>query len=154
MSTGSGVPPGAAGSAGDAKRRPGPSASGGRSARGQPGVQHLDLPAEHHADQVAAGTVVLVTGQATASDVDTMEMRSLQKGDAVFAGEIVSAGPNTYVNLKFSDGGLVLVRPNSRFQIVEGTIAQIREGTTTPHTEPSIPVPVSGPVPVASVRWR
>lgn len=31
-----------------------------------------------------------------------------------------------------------------------GTIAQIREGTTTPHTEPSIPVPVSGPVPVAS----
>lgn len=70
-------------------------------------------------DATPAGTVVLVTGQASASNLETMAMRSLQKGDSVFAGEIVSAGPNTYVNLKFSDGGLVLVRPNSRFQIEE-----------------------------------
>ena len=64
-----------------------------------------------------AGEVILLTGEAQASSPDTLELRLLQKGDPVHGGEIISAGPNTYVNLKFSDGSFVLLRPNSRFEI-------------------------------------
>ena len=31
----------------------------------------------------------------------------------------ISTGPNSYLNIKFTDGGRVLLRPNSRFQIEE-----------------------------------
>ncbi len=64
-----------------------------------------------------AGRVVLVTGQASASTVNSLEMRPLAKDDAVYSGEIVNSGPNSYVNLKFNDGGFTLLRPNSRFLI-------------------------------------
>lgn len=69
------------------------------------------------AASAAAGEVTLMTGQASASSATTLAMRALQKGDPVYAGEIIASGPNTYVNMKFSDGGLVLLRPNSRFVI-------------------------------------
>ncbi|MEQ1440423.1 FecR family protein [Fontimonas sp. SYSU GA230001] len=92
----------------------------------------------HAAEPVPAGTVVLMTGAATASSVETMAMRALKKGDPVYAGDIVSAGPNTYVNLKFSDGGLVLVRPNSRFQIEAFSFA------AETGTRPDAPTPATG----------
>jgi hypothetical protein len=64
-----------------------------------------------------AGRVVLATGQASASALDSLEMRLLAVDDAVYSGEVVSSGPNSYVNLKFNDGGFTLLRPNSRFLI-------------------------------------
>jgi hypothetical protein len=68
--------------------------------------------------QTPAGSVTMLTGRATASDADG-RIRALIKGGVVYAGEIVNAGAASYVNLHFSDGGYVLLRPNSRFQIAD-----------------------------------
>ncbi|MDR3416133.1 MAG: hypothetical protein P4L83_08100 [Nevskia sp.] len=79
----------------------------------------LSLPAlAWSADAPPAGTVTMLTGRGTATSPDGT-IRQLAKGDPVFAGEIISSSINTYVNLKFSDGGYFLLRPNSRFHIVD-----------------------------------
>lgn len=66
----------------------------------------------------AAATVALITGKGTATGADGT-VRALAKGDAVYSGEIVSSGSNSYLNLRFADGGYILLRPRSRFQIEE-----------------------------------
>lgn len=63
-----------------------------------------------------AGDITLLTGRATAAGLSG-DIRPLEKGGAVFPGEVVSTGPSSYLNIKFTDGGRVLLRPNSRFQI-------------------------------------
>lgn len=63
-----------------------------------------------------AAVVTLLTGRGTASTLDG-DIRALRKGDEVRAGEVISTGANSYLNLKFTDGSFVLLRPNSRFQI-------------------------------------
>ncbi len=65
----------------------------------------------------AAGEVLLITGQGTATDPASGTVRALAKGDGVQAGEIISSGTNSYVNLKFTDGSFILLRPNTRFVI-------------------------------------
>jgi hypothetical protein len=69
------------------------------------------------ADVVPAGAVVMVTGRGTAST--NSDIRPLAKGDPVFDGDIVQSSAASYVDLKFSDGGYFLLRPNSRFQVVD-----------------------------------
>jgi hypothetical protein len=85
-----------------------------------------------------AGRVVLATGQASASATDSLEMRLLAKDDPVYSGEVVSSGPNSYVNLKFNDGGFTLLRPNSRFLIESyadaGAAPSPKDETTTSTT--------------------
>ena len=66
-----------------------------------------------------AAEVLLLTGAGTASDPVKGDVRSLAKGDKIHSGEIVTSGVNSYVNLKFSDGSFVLLRPNTRFVIEE-----------------------------------
>ncbi len=63
-----------------------------------------------------AGEVTLLTGKATAITSDGV-VRSLSKGSVVNSGEVISSGAGSYINLKFRDGGLILLRPNTRFQI-------------------------------------
>ncbi|MCH9828220.1 MAG: FecR domain-containing protein [Gammaproteobacteria bacterium] len=63
-----------------------------------------------------AGSVTMLVGRGTALSPDG-NVRALQKGDPVFTGELVNTGTNSFLNLKFSDGGLVTLRPNSRFEI-------------------------------------
>lgn len=75
----------------------------------------LALPG-HAAD--SAGNITLLTGRATAADSQG-NIRNLQKNGAVFGGEVISTGPNSYLNIRFSDGGRILLRPNTRFQIQE-----------------------------------
>lgn len=65
-----------------------------------------------------AGDITLLTGRATAAGVSG-EIRPLAKEGAVYPGEMINTGPNSYLNIKFTDGGRVLLRPNSRFQIEE-----------------------------------
>ncbi|MBW3568096.1 MAG: FecR family protein [Proteobacteria bacterium] len=65
-----------------------------------------------------AGDITLLTGRATAAG-ESGEIRSLEKGGTVYPGEMINTGPNSYLNIKFTDGGRVLLRPNSRFQIEE-----------------------------------
>ncbi|HEX4872459.1 MAG TPA: hypothetical protein VFV27_09120 [Nevskiaceae bacterium] len=94
-----------------------------------------------------AGTVTLLTGSGTASDADGT-IRPLAKGDPVNAGEVISSGPNSYVNLKFIDGGFILLRPNSRFQI-EAFSAPESVVAAAAAAAPAAPAPPASAAPAA-----
>jgi len=64
----------------------------------------------------AAGTATLVTGHVSAA-TPSGEIRDLVKGAQVFEGEVIITSGSSYVNIEFTDGGRVLLRPESRFQI-------------------------------------
>ena len=64
----------------------------------------------------AAGTVTLVTGHASAA-TSSGEIRDLIKGGAVYSGEVITTSTASFVNVEFSDGGRVLLRPETRFVI-------------------------------------
>jgi hypothetical protein len=64
---------------------------------------------------VVAARVVLVTGSVTATAEGGA--RTLAAGDAVYEGQTVNVGPNSYANLRFADGGRVLLRPNTEFAV-------------------------------------
>src|SRR3546814_146346 len=68
-------------------------------------------------DPAAAGHVMLLTGRGSALAADGGAIRELHKDDAVFSGELVSAAGNSYVNLRFTDGSFILLRPNTRMMI-------------------------------------
>jgi hypothetical protein len=61
------------------------------------------------------GTVALVTGSVTVAT--GAQPRSLSAGDPIFAGQTITVAHNSYANLKFADGGRVLLRPNSEFAV-------------------------------------
>lgn len=63
-----------------------------------------------------AGEITLLTGRGTATSVDGA-IRTLTKGDPVYSGEVINSSTASYLNIKFADGGFILLRPNSRFQI-------------------------------------
>ncbi|HET7921262.1 MAG TPA: FecR domain-containing protein [Gammaproteobacteria bacterium] len=63
-----------------------------------------------------AGTVTLVTGRATAVS-PAGQIRNLFYGAKVYSGETLMTAGASYVNVVFSDGGRVLLRPESRFVI-------------------------------------
>lgn len=65
-----------------------------------------------------AGEITLLTGRATAAGTSG-DIRPLSKDGVVYPGEMINTGPNSYLNIKFTDGGRILLRPNSRFQIEE-----------------------------------
>lgn len=64
----------------------------------------------------SAGTATLVTGHVSAA-APSGEIRDLIKGGAVYAGEVIITAAGSYVNIAFSDGGRVLLRPETRFAI-------------------------------------
>ena len=68
------------------------------------------------ADATAAGTATLVTGHVSAAS-SSGEIRDLVKGSSVYEGEVIITSNASYVNIEFTDGGRVLLRPESRFQI-------------------------------------
>ncbi len=108
----------------------------------------LSIPAVAGAATPAAN-VTLVTGRGTAS-ATVGGIRTLAKGDAVYSGEIVHSSANSYVDLKFSDGGYFLLRPNSRFQVVDfanhsGSIAS----PAAPVAPPAPAAPAAAPAPAA-----
>ena len=63
-----------------------------------------------------AGTATLVTGHVSAA-APSGEIRDLIKGGAVYAGEVIITATGSFVNIEFSDGGRVLLRPETRFAI-------------------------------------
>lgn len=80
----------------------------------------------------SAGTITMLTGRATAATMSG-DIRNLVKNGDVYSGEVINTGPNTYVNIKFTDGGRVLLRPNTRFQIEQyshNPAAQAADRTT------------------------
>lgn len=117
----------------------------------------LSLPA---AAAPSAASVTLVTGRGTVTSPST-GIRTLAKGDDVYSGEIVHSSANSYVNLRFTDGGYFLLRPNSRFQVVDfvnhaGTpppdnaaAAPAAPTPASPPPAPAAPAPVAPPAPAA-----
>lgn len=89
-----------------------------------------------------AGTVIMLAGRATALSPDG-SIRKLAKNDPVFAGDLVSSGLSTYVNLKFADGAFFLLRPETRFQIEQ------YEYTAAKPATPPTPPPTAAPTPAA-----
>ena len=67
------------------------------------------------ADAAPAADVNLVTGTATAESAGVE--RELHKGATVFAGDTLTVGANSYLNLLFKDGGRVLLRPGTQFTV-------------------------------------
>ncbi|HEY1076206.1 MAG TPA: hypothetical protein VGE51_05915 [Fontimonas sp.] len=109
------------------------------------------------ADRPAAATVMLLAGQANASDSQTMAMRVLAKGDSLYPGEVISSGANTYVNLRFQDGGFILLRPNTRFVIEEfaaepATIAAAAEPAKAAAPKAEATPPPLRPIPGAQTN--
>ncbi len=63
-----------------------------------------------------AGEVITLSGNVTAS-APGADIRSLQVRSPVFEGDTIATAPNSDVKMRFSDGGYVYLRPNSRFLI-------------------------------------
>lgn len=78
-----------------------------------------------------AGDITMLTGRATAA-TQLGDIRSLRKDGYVYPGEIINTGPNTYLNIKFTDGGRMLLRPNTRFQIAEYRYSEPRQARRRP----------------------
>lgn len=108
----------------------------------------------------AAGEVLLLTGRGTATDPSSGTIRELAKGDPVHAGEIINSSINSYVNLKFSDGSYILLRPNTRFVIeafVDANAAAPAATAATPApAKPAAPPTTiaTAPAPAASAGSR
>lgn len=89
-----------------------------------------------------AGRVGLVTGRGTASQQGTI--RPLHKGDDIFNGDIVVSAASSYVNLIFTDGGFILLRPNSRFLVEDYAYAAAKAGAPQP-AAPAPQAPAAAP---------
>lgn len=63
-----------------------------------------------------AGKVDAVAGQVTVAGADGA-IHTLAKDGPVFAGDIISTGPNSRVRIVFSDEGVIFLRPSTRFVI-------------------------------------
>lgn len=90
-----------------------------------------------------AGEVILQTGVGTATDPGSGAIRQLEKGAAVHSGEILNTGANSYMNLRFSDGAFVLLRPNTRFEIAQYAYSGPAPAASAP--APVAPVPTATP---------
>lgn len=104
------------------------------------------------AADVAAGNVVLLTGRGTALSHDGAAIRDLHKDDAVHSGELINAANNSYVNMRFTDGSFILLRPNTRLLIKSYSnpppaAAPVAEKKTTASASPtpSAPTPRTAP---------
>ena len=64
----------------------------------------------------SAGDVVLAQGSVTDTDT-TGKSRQLQDGDTVYPGDSFALGDDSYLDVDFEDGGRILLRPNTTFQI-------------------------------------
>jgi hypothetical protein len=63
----------------------------------------------------AAATVLFSQGSVTA--VSQNSSRALHKGDSIVAGDTINTGGDGRIQMRFSDGGLVSLRPNSSFAV-------------------------------------
>lgn len=88
-----------------------------------PGSTITALPTANSAQRPAVSTpslqvaarAVFITGVVTIGQGEGA--RALAAGDPVYEQQTLYVGPNSYANLKFEDGGRVLLRPDSEFAI-------------------------------------
>jgi len=68
--------------------------------------------------QVKAGHIVVGSGRLVARAEDGTERR-LRRRAVVYAGDTIVVGKNAFVQIRFTDGGLFSLRPDSEFKISE-----------------------------------
>ncbi len=68
--------------------------------------------------QVKAGHIVVGSGRLVARAADGTERR-LRRRAAVYAGDTIVVGSNAFVQIRFTDGGLFSLRPDSEFKVSE-----------------------------------
>lgn len=64
------------------------------------------------------GEIALSKGVATARS-NVRDLTSLAKGSSVYAGDILETASRSFLVIKFTDGGKITLRPDSRFDIEE-----------------------------------
>lgn len=81
-----------------------------------------------HAAEAAteAGEVVKVVGRASAATAEG-DLRRLDQGQAVNTGDTVITATSSFARIKLSDGGYVVLRPNTRFQIADYNYSETPE---------------------------
>ncbi|RME35103.1 MAG: hypothetical protein D6786_02935 [Gammaproteobacteria bacterium] len=80
-------------------------------------IATLFLASGHSLAASSAGKVQRAKGFVMAASPEQGRIRPLRAGDGIAAGETISTGPNSTVQLDFNDGSHVALKPNSRFQI-------------------------------------
>ena len=111
----------------------------------------LGLWATLGAAQSVAGEVKMVTGFGTASSSAGV-IRRLERGSPIYPGDTLSTAASSYINVKFNDGGYVLVRPASRFQVEDFAFtaaAPTPTSSPTPTAAPTPPPVIARPTPPA-----
>lgn len=93
-----------------------------------------------------AASVVMLVGHAVAQSADGT-VRTLSKGAVVAPGETVSTDRDSYVNLRFADGGFFLLRPLTKLQIEQFALsaadaAQVAAAERPAAAPPTRPPPV------------
>lgn len=63
-----------------------------------------------------AGSAVLAVGTVT-DTASNGGVRQLHDGDAIYSGDAISTGDDSYADLDFEDGGRMLLHPDTQFQI-------------------------------------
>ena len=75
------------------------------------------LPAAAYATTPeSAGSAVLAVGSVT-DTASNGSVRQLHDGDAIYSGDSISTGDDSYADLDFEDGGRMLLHPDTQFQI-------------------------------------
>lgn len=70
-----------------------------------------------------AGRVNFVSGTAFVNNSQNQQ-RSVFKGDLVYAGERIDTSSNSRIQIKMTDGGTIVLRPNSSFEITKYTFSK------------------------------
>ncbi len=65
-----------------------------------------------------AGRVNFVSGSAFVSNAQNQQ-RNVFKGDLIYAGEKIETGRNSRIQIKMTDGGTIVLRPSSTFEITQ-----------------------------------
>ncbi len=68
----------------------------------------------------SAGRIVYSKGRSTAAGISG-DVRELDKGAKVFEGDTLNTGPGSFLRVRYSDGGTMLLRPRTRLQLQEYT---------------------------------
>ncbi|MCK4744374.1 MAG: FecR domain-containing protein [Sulfuriflexus sp.] len=63
-----------------------------------------------------AGNIILITGKAMALSLDG-QLRELERGEPFYAGETITTDKKASITLKYSDGGVMLLRPATKLII-------------------------------------
>lgn len=81
-----------------------------------PAAASLPAVTANTATPEPAGSAVLAVGSVT-DTASNGSVRQLNDGDAIYSGDSISTGDDSYADLDFEDGGRMLLHPDTQFQI-------------------------------------